>query len=125
MFKWLDSPESLTELDPIKSIVNKYKNHPSIKKIKSKYITVKPFSFRAVTLKDILDVISTLDNTKSSGRDILLRILKGNKIFPQVLCKWIDDSLKIGAFPDHPLKLSEITPIHKKEYLIIISQLDL
>ena len=38
LFKWPNSSESLTEPDPIKSIVNKYKNHPSIKKIKSKYI---------------------------------------------------------------------------------------
>ena len=35
-------------------------------------------------------------------------------IFPQVLCKWINDSLKTGAFSD-PLKLAEITPYHKKQ----------
>ena len=52
--------------------------------------------------------------TKSSGGDITLGILKGNKIFPQVLCKWINDSLKTGAFQG-PLKLAEITPTHKKE----------
>ena len=115
LFKWPDSSESLNESDPIKSIVNKYKNHPSIKKINSKYITVKSFSFRPVTPKDVLDVISTLDDTKSSGGDIPLRILKGNKIVSQVLCKWINNSLKTGTFPD-PLKLAEIIPIHKREY---------
>ena len=114
LFKWPDTSESLNEPDPIKSIVNRYKNLPSVEKIKSKYITVKPFSFQPVTAKDVLDVISKLDDTKSSGGDIPLRILKGNKIFPQVLCKWINDSLKTGAFPD-PLKLAEIIPIHKKE----------
>ena len=111
MFKW---PESLNEPDPIKSIVNKYKSHPSIRKIKSKYITLNIFSFRPVTAKDFLDVISTLDDIKSSGGDIPLRILKLKKIFPQVLCKWKKDSLKTGAFSD-PLKLAEITPVHKKE----------
>ena len=110
MFKWSDSSDSLNKPDPIKTIVNKYQNHPSIKKIKSKYITVKPFLFRPVTPKDVLDVISTLVDTKSSGRDIPLRILTGNKLFSQVLCKWINNSLKTGAFPD-PLKLAEITPI--------------
>ena len=70
--------------------------------------------FRPVSPKDVLDVISTLDDTKSSSGDIPLRVLKGNKIFPQVLCKWINDSLKTGAFPD-PLKLAERTLIHKKE----------
>ena len=125
LFKWPDSSESLNEPDPIKSIVNKYKNHPSIRKIKSKYIIVKPFSFRPVTPKDVLDVISTLVDTKSSGGDIPLRNLKGNKIFPQVLCKLINNSLKTGAFPD-PLKLEEITSIHNRKIhlkKIIIGQL--
>ena len=43
-----------------------------------------------------------------------MRILKENKIFPQILCKCINDSLITGAFAD-PLKLAEITPIHIKE----------
>ena len=86
------------------------KKHPSTKKIKSKYNIVKPFSFRPVTLKDVLSVSFTLDDTKSSGGDIPLRILKANKIFPKVLCKWLNDSLETGTFPD-PLKLAEITPI--------------
>ena len=67
--------ESLNERDPIKSIVNKYKNHPSLNKIKNKYITINTFSYRPVTAKDVLDVISTLDDTKSCGGDISLRIL--------------------------------------------------
>ena len=86
LFKWSDSSESLNEPDPTKSIFNKYKCHSSIKNIKSKYIPVKPFSFRPVTPKDVLDVISTLVDTKSSDGDIPLGILKGKKIFPEVLC---------------------------------------
>ena len=66
-----------------------------------------------IDIKDI-DVNSTLVDTKSSGGDIPLTILKGNKMFPQVLCKWMNDSLKTGDFPD-PLKMVEITLIHKKE----------
>ena len=69
-------------VDPIKSIVNKYKNHPSIKIIKSRYITIKRFSSGAATPKDVLDVISTLDDTKSLGEDITLRILK-DKMIPE------------------------------------------
>ena len=114
LFKWCGSSESLNEPDPFKSIVNKYKNHPNMKKIESEYITVKPFSFRPVAPKDVLDVISTLDDAKSSGGDIPLRILKENKIFLQVLCKWINISLKTGAFPD-PLILAETILIDEKE----------
>ena len=73
LMKWSDLSESLNESDPIKSVVNKDKNDHSIKKIKSKYIIVKLFPFRPVTAEDVLDVISTLDDTKSSGGDIPLR----------------------------------------------------
>ena len=113
LFKWSDSSDFLNELDPVKGIVNRYKNHRSIKKIKNKYIAVKPFSFRPVTPKVALDLISTLVDTKSSGGDTPLKILKGNKIFPQALRKWINNSLKAGVFPDL-LKVAEITPTHKK-----------
>ena len=113
MFKWSDSCESLNELDPIKSIVNKYKNLPSIKKIKSKYISVNPFSLRPVTPKKAIHVISALGDEKSSGGGNPLRILNDDKMFLQVLRKWINDSLKAGFFPD-PLKLAETTTYPKK-----------
>ena len=71
LLKWPESSDSLSEPDPIKSIVNKYKNHLSVDKIKSKYITVKAFSFQPVTPKHVLDTISTLADTKSSAEDIL------------------------------------------------------
>ena len=105
-FEWPDSSKLLNEPDTIKSVANKCKNQPSIKKIKSNYITINLFSFRQVTLKGVLDVISILDDTKSSGGDIPLWILKDKKILPQGFFNWINDSLKSGALPD---------PIHKKE----------
>ena len=106
LFKWSDSSDFLYQPDQNKRIFNKYENHISIKKIKSKFIIVKPFSFRPVTPNDVLDVISTLVDAKPSGGDIPLMILKGNKLFPQFLLKLIKILL-----PD-PLKLAEITPIH-------------
>ena len=47
---------------------------------KSRANTLK-FSFGSVTPKDVLAVISALDDIKTSVRDIPLRILKENKIF--------------------------------------------
>ena len=58
--------------------------------------------------------IYKLDDAKPSGGDIPLRILRNNKIFPQDLCRCINDSLKTGIFPDS-LKFAEITSMHKKE----------
>ena len=83
MLKWPDSSGSLNEPDPSKSIAKKYKNHPNIEKIKSKYIIVKSLSFQPVTPKYALDVISTLVDTEPSGGDIPLKILKRNKILSQ------------------------------------------
>ena len=40
-------------------------------KIKSKYITINSISFQPVTSKIVIDGISTLDDIKSSGGDIL------------------------------------------------------
>ena len=71
-------------------------------------------SGKLVIHRDVLEVIYTLVDTTSSGGDIPLRILKGKQIFPQALCKWINNSLETGAFPD-PLKVAEIAPIHKKK----------
>ena len=114
LFKQPDLSESLNKPDPIKSIVNKYKKHHSIKKIKGKYIIINPFTLPPVIPKDVLDVISTLDNTKPSGREIFSRTLKDNKIFRRVLHKWINNSLKTSNFSDS-LKFEEITFALKKE----------
>ena len=115
LFKWSDSCELLNESDPIKSIVIKYKNHPSVKKIKGRYISINPFLLRSVTPKKVLDVICALDDEKASGGDNPLGILMDDKIFLQVLCKWINDSLNAGFFPDL-LKLAE--------YLILCCNMD-
>ena len=109
--------ESSNEPDPRESFVNRYKVHPSIKIIKKKYITINPFLLWLVIPEDALDDISTWDDIKSSVRDILLRILKDNEIFPEELCKWIKHFVEAGAFPD-PLKFAEITTTtHNKEDL--------
>ena len=82
LLKWPDSSNTLNQPDPSK-IVNEYKNHPSIEKIKSKYITVKSFLSNQLFPRMSFDVISTFVGTKSSGGEIPLRISKENKILSQ------------------------------------------
>ena len=41
-------------------IINKYKSHPSIKKIKSNYTIKQKFLFKPVTVKDIENVIQNI-----------------------------------------------------------------
>ena len=82
LIKWGCS-NGLTHPDPSKIIVNEYKNHPSIEKIKSKYITVKSFLSNQLFPRMSFDVIFTLVDTKSSGGEIPLSISKENKILSQ------------------------------------------
>ena len=69
-----------------------------MKKIKGRYISVNPFSHRPATPKKVLDVISALDDEKSSGGDNPLRILMDDKIFLQVLLNGKTILLKLASF---------------------------
>ena len=55
-------------------IINKYKSHPSIKKIKSNYTIKQKFSFKPVTVKDIENVIKNIPTNKVTGGEIPLNV---------------------------------------------------
>ena len=55
-------------------IINKYKSHPSIKKIKSNYTIKQKFSFKPVTVKDIENVIKNIPTNKVRGGEIPLNV---------------------------------------------------
>ena len=93
-------------------MINKYKDHPSITKIKINYMGMSTFAFKPVTNKVVAKIILQLDSSKATGGDIPLKILKEHGIFSHHLCKWINDILSTGIFPDTQ-KLAIITPIHK------------
>ena len=57
-------------------MINKYKSHPSIKKIKSSYTIKQKFSFKPVTAKDIENAIKNIPTNKVTGGEIPLNILK-------------------------------------------------
>ena len=50
--------------DPIKRAIEKYADHPSIKKIKEKIPIVSPFSFKETTLKHVVEEIENFDGMK-------------------------------------------------------------
>ena len=74
-FEWPSNNEDLTE-EILTKIVKKFKNHPSIVKIKSKYLIKEKFSFQPVSVKDIKNVIKNIPNNKASGGNIPIQILK-------------------------------------------------
>ena len=69
-------------------IINKYKNHPSTKKIKSNY-TIK----QKVTVKDVENVIKNIPTDKATGGEIPLNILKQSSCSYEMLGDYINDSI--------------------------------
>ena len=100
--------------DQLANIINKYKNHPSIKKIKSNYTIKQKFSFKPVTVKNIENVIKNIPTNKVTGGEIPLNVLKQSAFTYVILRDCINDCLLKGSFSDS-LKLGNITPVHKKD----------
>ena len=96
-------------------IVNKYRNHPSIKTIKENFPNVKKFAFQLVSTEDVKKVIKDLKTNKSVGGEIATQILKESEFTFKTLGNCINQSLKTtGEFPGS-LKLGNLTPIYKKD----------
>ena len=74
-------------------IINKYKNHPSTKKIKSNYTIKQKFSFKPVTVKDVENVIKNIPTDKATGGEIPLNILKQSSCSYEMLGHYINDSI--------------------------------
>ena len=75
IFEWPSCETEYTE-DQLTNIINKYKNHPSIKKIKSSYTIKQKLSFKPVTVKDIENVIKNIPTKNVTGGEIPLNVLK-------------------------------------------------
>ena len=104
------------ELDYISNIVEKFKDHPSILKIKENIIIDERFHFLPVEESVISDKIDSLDIRKpTTYNNIPTRILVENKdIISPIITKIYNDSNRNSNFPNS-LKLADVTPAHKKE----------
>ena len=68
------------ELDDIDNVVYKFRNHPSIIKIKERYKIKDKFSFRlATTTEEIKTIIRDPPTNKAAGGEIPVNILKKSK----------------------------------------------
>ena len=94
----------------------KFKNHPSVLKIKNKYLIQEKFSFQPVSVKDVEKIIKNIPSDKASGGDIPIQILKQSGFTYQILTDCINDAINKGVFPNS-LKIANITPAHKKDEL--------
>ena len=102
--------------EPILSYINKFKNHPSIKVIKSRKKEEQTFTFSYASYEEALDEIRKLQTTKTTQRnEIPTKILKKNsEVFPRHFHKNIKLCIKNSIFP-FDLKAANVTPAFKKK----------
>ena len=98
-FEWPSKNEGLTK-ETLTKIIKKFKNHPSIVKIKNKYLIKEKFCFQPVFVKDVENVIKNISSNKASGDDIPIQILKQSGFTYQILTDCINDAINKGVFPD-------------------------
>ena len=73
-------------LDDINNIVYKFKNHPSIVKIKKRYKVKGNFSFTLATTEEIKTIFSDIPTNKAAGCEILVNILTKSNF---LLMNWL------------------------------------
>ena len=101
--------------DPVFNAIKKYKNHPSIKKIKH-FLSGKDLKFLFIfeTKNEILAKIHNLGNKKACQEsDILVKIIKDNiDIFSGFIFHNFNNSIFDATFPSE-LKSADVIPVCK------------
>ena len=113
--KGFKSDDTVNEgLDDINKIVSKFKNHPSIIKIKQRIEINEKVSFSSSSLNEIEDKIKDLNCKKPTTLNTIpASILRDNRdINSKYIFKFYKESVRSGEFPN-TMKMAEMTP-HKK-----------
>ena len=99
----------------VEAAIEKFKNHPSILKIKEFYQIQEIFSFNKTSTNEIEFEITRLNTRKTTGYDdIPAKILAScGDIVSPFIAKIYENSKINGKFPEH-LKTGNVTPVHKK-----------
>ena len=100
--------------DNIDNIVYKFRNRPSITKIKEQYKVKENFSFRRDTTEEIKEIIKDLPTNKAAGCEIPVNALKKSNFSFDEVTTCVNYALINGKFPI-TLKNANVTPIHKKD----------
>ena len=98
--------------DPVFRAIDKFKNHPSVIKIKSTW-DGNVFQFRDVSTKEVQEILMNLNGAKKTSGQIPIKILKlSSNIVSPILRDCVNSIFKSCEFPNS-LKLAEIVPIPK------------
>ena len=101
--------------DEVLRAIEKYKDHPSIVKIRQHTPEGACFSFKPTDLDSVMKEINNLNESKSSPiESIPAKILKdiSDILSPKIVIDF-DSAINTGTFPQNP-KLADVTPIFKK-----------
>ena len=101
-------------LGDIDNIVYKFRNHPSIIKIKERYKVKENISFRLTTTEEIKAIIRDLPTNKAAGGEIPVNVLKKSNLSFDELTIRVNRALINGKFLI-TLKNANVTPVHKKD----------
>ena len=103
-------------VNPLRKVIKKFENHPSIIEIKRNVTVDEVFSFEKVGVYEMEKLVQGLNNKKAGVHlNIPVSILKKVKrvIVQPLVAIWNNEIVTGKNFPDQ-LKLADIIPIHKK-----------
>ena len=102
-------------LTDVNDIINKFKDHPSVIKIKEKHTCKNTFSFALNTIDGMEKCINQLNTNKpTTYNNIPAKIIKEfSNVCSNTINELYNNSILQGSFPD-AMKLADITPSHKK-----------
>ena len=109
-----------TSRNILHSIIDRYKNHPSILKIKSE-VSSKSFSDSdfsrniLVTSDEVVKMLKSLNSKKAAGTDRLpIKLVKlASEVLSKPLSIAMNNSITLSTFPDKA-KVATVVPIDKK-----------
>ena len=115
-FKWQPTTDTANISDPIEKVIEQFKDHPSILKIKEHVQVNDPVGFIEVSEQNILDLIADFDTTKATTfNNIPGKFLKDySETYYKIITKLVNQSIETCTFPDK-LKLADIYPIFKRD----------
>ena len=100
--------------DSVQSILYKYRNHPSIIKIKEKRDSNDKFVFSFVSENQIGNLSRNLNRRKSSQKNIPIKQITDNlDIFSQVMTEYFNNTVNTSECPS-AMKLADVIPVFKK-----------
>ena len=108
--KWEKSPDYKNDSLITKGIIEKYKNHPSIKAIQDNFPVKKEFKIEEVKVEQVNKVLRNINSRKATGPDKIVKM--SANIIDSHLTNIMYSDLKSYVFSD-TAKIASIRPIFK------------